>query len=240
MSRSLVLAAIGLVLAGVSLFGFLSSRIDAGDLDLVESLSGTEPSTKSTTPEPVSVGEPESSTSEEPAALWTANSNARLDGLTAPIPPTSLIIPALGIDAPIGAYGLDSRGRMDVPGNVEEVGWYKFGATPGDEGSAVLAAHVDLRSQGPGVFFDLKTLSPGATVEVGYEDGTSAQFTVVARRSYLKEDLPLDAIFARTGSPVLTLVTCGGGFSESNRSYDSNVVVFAVPSDAGSEGGAAS
>jgi len=31
------------------------------------------------------------------------------------------------------------------------------------------------------------------------------------------------------GSPVLTLITCGGSFSESTRHYDSNVVVYAVP-----------
>jgi hypothetical protein len=51
----------------------------------------------------------------------------------------------------------------------------------------------------------------------------------VASRTYLKDELPLEAIFSRDGDAVLTLVTCGGGFSASTGRYDSNVVVYAVP-----------
>jgi len=92
-----------------------------------------------------------------------------------------------------------------------------------------LAAHVDLASQGPGVFFNLRTVDDGDIVEVEFSDGTVSVFRVEARTVYQKDELPLDTIFARDGSPVLTLITCGGGFSESSGSYDSNVVVYAVP-----------
>ena len=119
---------------------------------------------------------------------------------------------------------------MDVPDNVTEVAWYRHGPRPGEEGSAVLAAHVDLRGPGRGLFFDLDRLAPGDEVVVTYEDGSTAGFEVLARSIYLKDELPLDAIFSRNGSPTLTLVTCGGGFSQSARSYDSNVVVYAAPS----------
>lgn len=54
---------------------------------------------------------------------------------------------------------------------------------------------------------------------------------MVARANHLKTELLLDAIFSREGDPVLTLVACGGGFSRSTGSYDSNVVVYAVPVD---------
>lgn len=143
--------------------------------------------------------------------------------------PTSLTIPTLQVQAPVDPYGIDPNGQMDVPDNVTDVGWYEFGPSPGAGGSAVLAAHVDLASQGPGVFFDLDDLRDGDLVTVGYNDGTTADFRVVASTIYDKDELPLDAIFSRTGPPVLTLITCGGGFSESARSYDSNVVVYAVP-----------
>ncbi len=95
----------------------------------------------------------------------------------------------------------------------------------------MLAAHVDLAGPGRGLFYDLGDLEPGDEVEVGYDDGTTARFLVTARAIYEKTELPLDVIFSRDGSPVLTLVTCGGEFSRSARSYDSNVVVFAVPVD---------
>ncbi len=46
---------------------------------------------------------------------------------------------------------------------------------------------------------------------------------------YPKEELPLDAIFSKEGPPVLTLITCGGGFDPGVARYDSNVVVYAMP-----------
>jgi hypothetical protein len=52
--------------------------------------------------------------------------------------------------------------------------------------------------------------------------------------SYGKTELPTDRIFAREGSPVVTLITCGGAFNPSVGSYEDNVVVYAVPVD-GSE-----
>jgi sortase (surface protein transpeptidase) len=95
----------------------------------------------------------------------------------------------------------------------------------------VLAAHVDTAEQGAGAFFRLRELRPGDEVVVDYDDGSSGRFIVEARVTYDKDSLPLHRVFARDGSPVLTLVTCGGGFSRSSRSYDSNVVVYAVPAD---------
>jgi sortase (surface protein transpeptidase) len=118
---------------------------------------------------------------------------------------------------------------MAVPRNVRDVAWYEFGPRPGEPGSAVLAAHVDLAGRGPGTFFRLRELDPGDTVEVDFADGSSRLFRVQARTVYSKADLPLDTIFAEGGASVLTLVTCGGGFDRSTGSYDSNVVVYAVP-----------
>jgi LPXTG-site transpeptidase (sortase) family protein len=147
-------------------------------------------------------------------------------------PPVGLRIDTIEVDARIAPYGVDRRtGDMDVPDNVSEVAWYKFGPRPGENGSAVLAAHVDLASQGPGVFFDLSTLEPGDRVAVEYEGGEELVFRVTARVVYEKTDLPLDVIFSREGPSVLTLITCGGGFNRQVQSYDSNVVVYAVPDD---------
>ena len=142
----------------------------------------------------------------------------------------ALELASLGIDAPIIPTGVNQRtGQMAVPNNVRDVAWYEFGSRPGESGSAVLAAHVDLASQGPGVFFGLRKVEVGDIVEVTFSDDSVSRFRVEARTVYQKAELPLDTIFARKGAPVLTLITCGGGFSESSGSYDSNVVVFAVP-----------
>lgn len=125
--------------------------------------------------------------------------------------PTGLHIEAIGVSADIKPHGVDrSTGQMDVPHNVFDVGWYMYGPSPGDPGSAVLAAHVDLYGQGPGVFFDLDRLEPGDVISVSFDDGTDALFDVWAATTYRKDQLPTDVLFNRDGPPTLSLVTCGG------------------------------
>jgi hypothetical protein len=155
---------------------------------------------------------------------------ARLVDLPAfPASPRRFRIPSLGITAPIVPVGIAPRsGELALPPDPSEVAWYRFGAAPGEAGSAVLAAHVDLGGR-PGVFFALSRIAVGARVAVDDARGRVHRFTVVARRSYLKRRLPLGLIFADHGRPFLTLVTCGGAFDEATRHYESNVVVFAVP-----------
>ena len=144
--------------------------------------------------------------------------------------PTRLGIPALGVDAPVLPVGVESSGTMEVPKDVSTAGWYRFGPLPGARGSAMLIGHVDSRVQGPGIFFGLSRLNLGERIRVEMTEGSTQSFVVVARRSFAKDELPLD-LFSRDGPPRLTLVTCGGGFDEEARSYSHNVVVYAVPED---------
>lgn len=144
--------------------------------------------------------------------------------------PARLVVEAIGVDANILPLGLDGHSRqMEVPHDVDEVGWYRHGPGPGQPGSAVLAAHVDGFGQGRGAFFALHELEPGDEVRVMDEEGEEHLFVVAARTDYHKTELPVDVIFSRRGEAVLTLITCGGGFNDTARSYDSNVVVYAVP-----------
>jgi sortase (surface protein transpeptidase) len=207
-----------------------------GDLERVESgLRGPEASAPPT-PEPDNpVEEAESTPTNrpKPAPLWQPNSESLLtevNRVDQGPDPVRLRIPRISVDAPVGEYGIDlETGQMDVPANVSEVGWYRFGPKPGETGSAVLAAHVDLEGYGPGVFFDLEVLEPGDRIEIVYADDTRRTFEVETRATYLKDGLPLDVIFSREGPPALTLITCGGDFNSSISSYDSNVVVYARP-----------
>ena len=60
-------------------------------------------------------------------------------------------------------------------------------------------------------------------------DGSEHGFHIVDARMVDKPELPRDEVFARTGAPTLTLVTCGGQFDSSTHHYLSNVVVTALP-----------
>ena len=145
------------------------------------------------------------------------------------LPPVRLRVPSLGIDAPVAAVGYDA-GEMEIPPRADPVGWYRYGPSPGRPGSAVLAAHVAWRGQS-GAFADLRLAAPGSLVEVEFADGAVRRFRVVALASYDKEGLPVAEIFRRDGRPALTLITCGGAFNPSLRSFADNVVAYAVPVD---------
>lgn len=141
--------------------------------------------------------------------------------------PERLRIGAIGVDAPILPVGV-TAGTTEIPADVHDVGWYRFGGRPGGSGSTLLVAHVSSGTQGPGVFFRLRDLVPGDDVLVEMRNGSSSVFRVIARWSYAKEALP-DRLFGQNGPAMLALVTCGGPYSEATGRYEDNIVVYAVP-----------
>lgn len=140
--------------------------------------------------------------------------------------PLRLTIDALGVDASITTSGVDPDGNFEVP-PAELVGWYEFGPAPGEQGSTVLAAHIAFDGV-DGVFRNLDQLEVGSVVSVIDASGTQRAYRTVSRERYDKEALPED-VFRRDGDEQLVLITCGGDFNPSLRSYDDNVVVVAVP-----------
>jgi sortase (surface protein transpeptidase) len=142
--------------------------------------------------------------------------------------PIRMVIPAIGVRAPIVPVGVEPAGAMEVPARVDTVGWFRFGPSPGGPGSALLVGHVDSRAQGAGVFYRLSELGPGRVIRVRLSGSAWETFEVVSRSLVPKDRLPR-AIFARDGDPLLTLITCGGVFDPSAGAYTHNVLVAAVP-----------
>jgi LPXTG-site transpeptidase (sortase) family protein len=141
--------------------------------------------------------------------------------------PAALTIGALDVDAaPVRPVGVTESGEMEIP-PVDEVGWYRFGATPGAAGSAVLAAHVAYDGV-DGVFRHLDDLAAGDEVSVTLDDGSTQRFVVTDVEQVPKTALPTD-VWARDGDPALVLITCGGEFDTDADSYEDNVVATARP-----------
>ncbi|MFP3915343.1 MAG: class F sortase [Actinomycetota bacterium] len=238
-TMGIVAAAAGIILATAALVLAARLQPEAGDVERLEmSLRGPEPTPAGAGTVPTTAGDTSgtaTTATARPRPRWETNpesllapSRPREDGGA----PQRLRIPAIGVDAPVGPYGVDAgTGQMAVPADTTEVGWYRFGPSPGQPGSAVLAAHVDLAGQGPGVFFRLAELEPGDRIEIVTDEGEARVFSVEARATYRKDELPSETVFSREGDPVLTLVTCGGAFDPAASRYDSNVVVYARPVD---------
>jgi len=128
---------------------------------------------------------------------------------------------------PVRDVGLEPDGQFEVPDETE-IGWYRYGATAGQPGATVLAAHVSWnRTVGP--FARLGSVEPGDQVEVALDDGTVRRYEVVERTTYGKLELPRERIWRTTGPETLVLITCGGDFNPDIRRYLQNIVVYAVP-----------
>jgi sortase (surface protein transpeptidase) len=141
--------------------------------------------------------------------------------------PTELVIPSIGVATRLVRLGRTAAGTLAVPATTAVAGWYTGSPRPGAIGSSVIAGHVD-SYLGPGVFFRLRMVRPGAVVYVRRADGTIAVFRVVAVRRYLKDRFPTSAVYGPAPAPELRIITCGGAFDWQTRHYLSNVVVYAV------------
>jgi hypothetical protein len=139
--------------------------------------------------------------------------------------PVGLRIPAIDVAVSLSELGLNPDGTVQVPTNYQEPGWYRLGPTPGQVGSAVILGHVDSR-QGPAIFYRLESLQAGDQVEVSLADGAVAKFVVDRVATYPKEQFPSRSVYGSDGGSALQLVTCGGEFDRSTRSYLSNVVAY--------------
>jgi sortase (surface protein transpeptidase) len=163
-----------------------------------------------------------------PAAPVTAAGPLR-GPLTALPTPTRISIPAIAVDAPIVPVAYEADGSMEIPRDVATIGWFAPGVRPGAGGAAVLSGHVDSQRQGRGAFFRLGELGLGDLVVVIDSAGVEQTWQVTARTRYPKDELPTAEVFAASGPPRLVLITCGGDFDATVRSYSDNVVVFAEP-----------
>ncbi|MFE9021536.1 class F sortase [Streptomyces sp. NPDC007808] len=141
--------------------------------------------------------------------------------------PTSLRIPSLGIDAPILGIGLTASQELETPpiDRPKLIGWYRGGATPGEQGAAIAVGHRDTRT-GPAVFAGLASVKRGKRIEARREDGRTAVYTVDRVKVFDKASFPDKEVYGPTRRPELRVITCGGLFDR-RTGYTSNVVVFA-------------
>ena len=142
-------------------------------------------------------------------------------------PPVRLLIPAIGVDAPITVKGLRADATMDVPDGPEDVAWYNFTARPGMGSNAVISGHLDYHDYGAAVFWRLKELREGDIVEVRLADGSVLRYRVSLKLSYDARMAPVPEIVGPTSKEVVTLITCGGTFDSGSRTYSNRLVVRA-------------
>ncbi len=137
-----------------------------------------------------------------------------------------LTIPGINLSASIVPIGLQPDGSLAAPGDFSVAGWYAGGVAPGEPGPAVIVGHVDSHL-GPAVFFRLHKLVPGQSVVIQTANGATLTFIVERIEQHPRDRFPTAEVYGATNQRALRLITCGGEFDRSARSYRDNIVVFA-------------
>lgn len=143
--------------------------------------------------------------------------------------PVRVLIPEVGIDGNVIPVGIAASGNMAVPVKYEDVGWYKYGPTPGQKGNAVLAGHFDDGRGKPAIFYKLNQVKVGDIVYVENDSGEKMKFIVreirlVDYANPSQEDM--EAVFGKDISEGLNLITCDGVWIPEKKTYSDRLIVF--------------
>lgn len=141
--------------------------------------------------------------------------------------PYKLVIPAIKVNVGVLGMGIADDGRMAVPNNYTEVGWYNLGSRPGEVGSTVMGAHVDNGGSINGVFKNLKKLKTGDVIYVTDGDGDQYTYKVTAKKIYNYKTQVTDEVFGQDDKGRLNLITCYGTWLPQENTYNKRLVVFA-------------
>lgn len=146
------------------------------------------------------------------------------------VPPVRVVAASIDVDMPVVPVGVEAGGFMELPVDPAIGGWYRFGSDPAAlDGNVVISAHIDAPQYPIGPLSRLRDLPAGEVVEVTDAAGDVRRYQVQSVTYYPKADLPVDELFARTGSRTLVLITCGGQFDSRTGRYADNVVAIATP-----------
>ncbi len=222
-ARSAGLVAVGLLLAACG--GDSSLRVQIAPPPAESPAISAAASPAASAPLAPRASAPASATAKPAAAPPSAAGVAVKPGRPAPAS-MRIVMPSVGVDAPIVTLGVDPDGRMQVPDNGSDVGWYNFSAVPGTPGNAVLSGHVDTAISRTAVFTRLKELKQGDSLSM-IENGQKTDFNVFWSKSWPDDTAPLALILGSAPSPTLTLITCSGTFDRASRNYTERLVVRA-------------
>jgi LPXTG-site transpeptidase (sortase) family protein len=140
--------------------------------------------------------------------------------------PKELIIPSINVNSKVVYVGVTKLGNMATPNNFTDVGWYEYGKLPGEEGTAVIAGHVNDGVAFPAVFGNLNKVNIGDDVFVDTVSGGQIHFVVTNIATY-DFNAPTQEIFNQNNGKYLKLITCSGVWVNKYKTHNKRLVVTA-------------
>lgn len=132
-----------------------------------------------------------------------------------------------GTTSQVVTVGSDAARNLEIPGDINTLGWWQDGAEPGaPEGFVVITGHATRNGEAAANLW--WSAEPGDTIVLDTEEG-SITYRVVSRKTYDVSEVPLARWFPAdepAGPPALALITCA---DYRDGDWQANTVVEAVP-----------
>ena len=163
----------------------------------------------------------------EPISALPTEAVAKIDASL----PVRINIPAVSVEAEFEEpLGVNEAQEIEIPKNFDTVAWYQHSPTPGELGPSVILGHMDSYA-GPEIFYPLRWLKAGDTIEIVREDGSTATFTVTELKWHRQSGFPTEAVYGDIDHAGLRLITCSGDYDHVERRYSHNLIVYATLTD---------
>ena len=144
-------------------------------------------------------------------------------------PPERLIIPSARIDINLVPLGVDAEGRLDVPKNPSQGGWYFRSALAGEKGTVLIDAHYDDVHGRPAAFYNLKRVKVGDKLILVDSYGRQFPYRVTeVNRIGLNNADRIQQLSSDREGAFLTLITCGGRWLPGASTYSERLIVRSV------------
>lgn len=143
--------------------------------------------------------------------------------------PRYIDIAKLSVHARVFSEGVDKRGRLQVPWNIYDTGWYNASSQPGQPGAMLVDGHSGVNNM-HGVFYNLASLAGGDLVVITRGDGTKVTYSVVKVQTVDAKsvDMAQMLVSVDTAKPGLNLITCAGDQIPGTTMLNKRVLVYAV------------
>lgn len=143
--------------------------------------------------------------------------------------PRYLYVPAIGVNARVMSVGVNSKGNIDTPSNLNDTAWYDGSAKPGQDGQVFIDGHTSFSNSIGAAFNDLAKLKSGDDITIETGNGNRINYTVTKVETVNATDVNMgDALNPQPGTKKgLTLMTCTGTFNYRTQTADKRLIVYA-------------
>lgn len=140
--------------------------------------------------------------------------------------PSYFSIPKIQVTAPVISVGTDAYGKMELPSDINTVGWFEPGFKPGEKGNAVIAGHLDAATGAGAIFYNLGLLEPRDELYITDVTGKVSTFIVTNKQIFPFDQVPMDEVFGSSDVKRLNLITCTGTWNAALHNYSHRMIIF--------------